>query len=210
MNQELSNIRKDFSQQALNEDNLLGNPIHQFKLWLNKAIESNLPEPTAMTLCTVSPEGIPSARVVLLKNLDENTGFWFYTNYESHKGNDLKHNPHAAINFFWPLLERQVRITGTVSKLDESDSDDYFYSRPIESQIGAIASPQSRVIESREQLEGWLANAKKGTIKRPDNWGGYALMPTEIEFWQGRASRLHDRIRYRLNGSEWKQERLAP
>lgn len=210
MNQDLSNIRKDFSQKALSEENLSGSPIHQFKLWLNEAIESNQPEPTAMTLCTVSPEGIPSARIVLLKNLDESTGFWFYTNYESHKGNDLKHNPHATLNFFWPLLERQVRITGTVTKISAPDSDAYFASRPIESQIGAIASPQSRVIESREQLENWLAEAKKGIIKRPEYWGGYALMPSEIEFWQGRASRLHDRIRYQLNDSEWKQERLAP
>ncbi len=210
MNRDLSNIRKDFSQKALNEENLSGNPIHQFKLWLHEAIESNQPEPTAMTLCTVSPEGIPSARVVLLKNLDESTGFWFYTNYDSQKGKELKQNPHATLNFFWPLLERQVRITGTVNKASAPDSDAYFDSRPLESRIGAIASPQSRVIESREQLENWLVEAKKGTIKRPENWGGYALMPSEIEFWQGRANRLHDRIRYSLNGSEWLQERLAP
>lgn len=210
MNKDISNIRKDFSQQALNEDDLADSPVHQFKLWLNEAIESSQPEPTAMTLCTVSPAGIPSARVVLLKNLDESSGFWFFTNYDSPKGNDLGHNRHAALIFFWPILERQVRITGTVTKISARDSDAYFDSRPMESRIGAIASPQSKVIESREQLEGWLAEAKKGIIKRPDNWGGYALMPTEIEFWQGRASRLHDRIRYRLNGNQWIQERLAP
>lgn len=210
MNKDISNIRKDFSQQALNEDDLADSPVHQFKLWLNEAIESSQPEPTAMTLCTVSPAGIPSARVVLLKNLDESSGFWFFTNYDSPKGNDLGHNHHAALIFFWPILERQVRITGTVTKISARDSDAYFDSRPMESRIGAIASPQSKVIESREQLEGWLAEAKKGIIKRPDNWGGYALMPTEIEFWQGRASRLHDRIRYRLNGNQWIQERLAP
>ncbi len=210
MNRDLSNIRKDFAQQALNENQLSNNPVHQFRFWLDEAIESNQPEPTAMTLSTVSPLGIPSARMVLLKNLDERTGFWFYTNYDSQKGNDLKHNPHAALNFFWPLLERQVRITGTVTKVSTLDSDAYFDSRPMESRIGAMASPQSQVIESREQLEGWLTEAKKGTLKRPDNWGGYSLMPTEIEFWQGRSNRLHDRIRYHLNGSEWKQERLAP
>lgn len=210
MNRDLSNIRKDFNQKALVQDGLAANPVHQFKLWLDEAIESSQPEPTAMTLCTVSKAGIPSARMVLLKNLSEDNGFWFYTNYDSQKGNDLKHNPHAALNFFWTLLERQVRITGTVTKISASNSDAYFASRPIESQIGAIASPQSRVIESREQLENWIAEAKKGVIKRPDNWGGYALLPNEIEFWQGRSNRLHDRIRYKMHGSTWKQERLAP
>lgn len=210
MNRDLSNIRKDFTQKALLQGSLAANPVQQFKLWLDEAIESSQPEPTAMTLCTVSSTGIPSARIMLLKNLAEDSGFWFYTNYDSQKGNDLKHNTHAALNFFWPLLERQVRITGTVTKISASNSDAYFASRPIESRIGAMASPQSQVIESREQLEGWLEDAKKRTIKRPDNWGGYSLIPTEIEFWQGRANRLHDRIRYRLNGSEWIQERLAP
>ncbi|SMO82755.1 Pyridoxamine 5'-phosphate oxidase [Saccharicrinis carchari] len=210
MNKDLSNIRKDFTQKELSEDTVVENPVHQFRLWLNEAIESEQPEPTAMTLCTVSPDAIPSARIVLLKKLDDNTGFWFYTNYDSHKGKDLAHNHHATLNFFWPLLERQVRITGTVSKVSISDSNAYFDSRPLDSRIGAIASPQSQVIESRDELKELLEEAKKGLIQRPKHWGGYALLPNEIEFWQGRASRLHDRIRYRLSGKDWVRERLAP
>lgn len=210
MNRDLSEIRKDFSRQALNKNNLLSNPVAQFRLWLNEAIESQLPEPTAMTLSTVSPGGIPASRVVLLKKLDEQSGFWFYTNYDSDKAYHLAHNPQAALNFFWPALERQVRITGLVTKVAASDSETYFNSRPMESRLAAIASPQSRVVSSRQELEERLAAAKKEDVKRPDNWGGYALIPNEVEFWQGRPGRLHDRIRYKKSHDEWIRERLAP
>ncbi|WP_027472739.1 pyridoxamine 5'-phosphate oxidase [Saccharicrinis fermentans] len=210
MNRDLSDIRNDFVKKELSEEHLSSDAIEQMKDWLNEAIENHEPEPTAMTLCTVSSSGVPSARIVLLKNIDERGNLWFYTNYSSRKGTDLKDNNHAAVNFFWPGLERQLRITGTVEKLAAEISDGYFESRPVDSQASAIASPQSQVVDSRAQLEQWFNEAKQGKMKRPANWGGYRLQASEIEFWQGRAGRLHDRVRYRHEKEEWVRERLAP
>lgn len=210
MNRDLSDIRKDFTKNKLTSEDLDRHPIVQFKLWLNEAIEHKEKEPTAMTLCTVSEEGIPSARIVLLKKLDDEGKFWFFTNYKSKKGNDIETNKHVAVNFFWPELERQVRITGIVEKIAEADSETYFQSRPLDSQISAIASPQSQVVESRKQLENWFNAAKEKPAKKPDDWGGYCVKPSEIEFWQGRSGRLHDRIRYRVEQNKWLKERLAP
>lgn len=212
MNRDLSNIRKDFTKEKLDEAKLSIHPILQFKLWLNEAIETKELEPTAMTLSTVSSSGLPSGRVVLLKNVSIEEGFWFFSNYESKKGKHLKQNNHAALNFFWPGLERQVRIEGSVEQISKAESDNYFKSRPIDSQISATISPQSNVIENREIIEKWYEDLKREQkeLSRPKNWGGYALMPLEIEFWQGRAGRLHDRIRYRLKDENWIKERLAP
>lgn len=212
MNRDLSNIRKDFTKEKLDEAQLSLHPVLQFKLWLNEAIEAKEPEPTAMTLSTVSPSGIPSGRIVLLKNVGISEGFWFFTNYESKKGKHLKQNNYAALNFFWPGLERQVRIEGCIEQISKVESDIYFMSRPIDSQISAIISPQSNVIANREELEKWYNNLKEKQteLTRPENWGGYTLMPFEIEFWQGRVGRLHDRIRYRLENKIWIRERLAP
>jgi pyridoxamine 5'-phosphate oxidase len=176
-------------------------------------MESGEPEPTAMVLSSVSPEMRPSSRVVLLKSVDEK-GFVFFSNYLSRKGMHLKANPFAALTFFWPLTERQVRIEGIVGKTDAEESDNYFYSRPLESRINAIISPQSQPIASRSHLETerekllLIGNAEN--IKRPEHWGGYRLKPDRIEFWQGRPGRLHDRIQYLLEGDIWEVNRLAP
>lgn len=212
MLRDLSNIRKDFNKAKLDEGDISSEPIEIFKLWLSDAIEGECIEPTAMTVSTVSKEGIPSSRILLLKNISDSGDFWFYTNYASRKGNELITKPYAALNFFWPLLERQVRIVGMACKLKDKESDDYFNSRPKDSQLSAVISPQSEVVESREQLEKWYEEAKNTNkaIKRPNNWGGYKLIPTEIEFWQGRVGRLHDRIRFKLNQGDWLKERLAP
>lgn len=212
MLRDLSKIRKDFDKAKLDENDIGASPIDTFKMWLSDAIESACVEPTAMTLSTVSKDGIPSSRILLLKNISDSGDFWFYTNYGSRKGSELKDKPYAALNFFWPQLERQVRIVGMASKLKEKESDDYFNSRPKDSQLSAIISPQSQVVESREQLEKWYEEAMESnkSIKRPSNWGGYKLIPTEIEFWQGRVGRLHDRIRFKLNQGDWLKERLAP
>lgn len=212
MLRDLSKIRKDFDKAKLDEDDIGSKPIEIFKEWLNDAIESECIEPTSMTVSTVSKDGIPSSRILLLKNISDVGDFWFYTNYDSRKGNELMYKPYAALNFFWPKLERQVRIVGMVSKLGDKESDDYFNSRPKDSQLSAIVSPQSQVIESRDQLEKWYDEAKTSNkaIKRPSNWGGYKVIPTEIEFWQGRVGRLHDRIRFKLKQGDWLKERLAP
>ncbi len=212
MNRDYSQLRKDFEKHQLNEAIFSQHPVYHIREWLNEAIEANEQEPTAMTLSTVSPKGRPSGRIVLLKYLDDVKGLWFFTNYDSKKGKHIKHNDFAALSFFWPGLERQIRIEGKIVKLTDSESDEYFYSRPKDSQIGAIISPQSQVIESREQLERWYNELKerKESLVRPQHWGGYALIPDEIEFWQGRAGRLHDRIRYRLDNMNWIKERLAP
>ncbi|MGQ1785811.1 pyridoxamine 5'-phosphate oxidase [Saccharicrinis sp. GN24d3] len=210
MKRDLSHIRSDYTRKKLLANQLDVDPINQIKAWLSEAIGKRELEPTAMTLSTVSGSGMPSSRMVLLKNIDKNGGLWFFTNYNSKKGSDLKENNNAAVNFFWPGLERQIRVTGVVEKISEVESEAYFNSRPFDSQVSAIASPQSRVVESREQLEHWFKEAKAQEIKRPVNWGGYALLPAEIEFWQGRPGRLHDRIRYRLIKDEWVRERLAP
>jgi pyridoxamine 5'-phosphate oxidase len=207
-------IRKDYTQKTLDEAGVAADAITQFGVWWEEAVKSEIDEVNAMTLATASKEGVPDARIVLLKDYDEK-GFVFFTNYSSSKGKQMAENPAACLVFFWKELERQVRISGRVEKVSEADSDDYFASRPEGSRIGAWSSPQSEVIPAREVIE---ANAikyseqfKDGTIPRPPHWGGYIVRPQVIEFWQGRPSRLHDRIRYSLgDGNNWKVERLAP
>ena len=207
-------IRKEYIQESLSEKDVNPNAIQQFSLWWNEALKSNIEEVNAMTLATASCDGLPSARIVLLKDFDEK-GFVFYTNYNSFKGQQLAENPRGCLVFFWKELERQVRITGLITKTPPFESDDYFNIRPEGSRIGAIASPQSQVIPSREWLEGEVEQLMKKlastSIARPPHWGGYRLMPAIIEFWQGRPNRLHDRIQYTLqDDGNWKIERLAP
>ncbi len=209
----IANIRKDYKLQSLHENEVATNPIHQFTTWWNEAISSNIDEVNAMTLATASAEGKPDARIVLLKGYDEN-GFVFFTNYQSRKALELAANPFATLVFFWKELERQVRIEGLVEKIPTADSDAYFNSRPVGSRIGAWASPQSTVISDRSLLEENVKQLEltysETEIPRPEHWGGYLVKPTQIEFWQGRSSRLHDRIRYALNNNNWVIERLAP
>ena len=209
----IADIRKDYKLQSLHENEVAANPTEQFTTWWNEAISSNIDEVNAMTLATSSTNGKPDARIVLLKGYDEN-GFVFFTNYQSRKAQELAANPFATLVFFWKELERQVRIEGTVEKIAAADSDAYFNSRPVGSRIGAWASPQSTVIRNRNLLE---ENVKQlelqyadGNIPRPEHWGGYVVKPTQVEFWQGRSSRLHDRIRYKLKNNNWIIERLAP
>ena len=210
----IADIRKDYSLKTLNEEEVADSPFLQFADWWQQAIESEIDEVNAMTLATASLEAVPSARIVLLKGYDEK-GFVFYTNYESAKGRELAENPKASLLFFWKELERQIRITGIVEKVSAAESDEYFLSRPTGSQIGAWASPQSHVIENRSWLERQVKMLEEKfsteAVTRPSHWGGYRVKPVIIEFWQGRSSRLHDRLQYSLqeNGS-WKIERLAP
>lgn len=207
----IHHIRENYTKSTLSIDDVSKNPTDQFKQWLDEAIQSEVNEPIAMTLATVDKTGQPSARIVLLKFIDED-GFTFFTNYDSNKGINIAQNPKAGIVFFWPELQRQVNIQGIITKTSDKVSDEYFYSRPIESQIGACASPQSSPIPAREILEENIKAIQESgkTIVRPIHWGGYTLNPTRIEFWQGRASRLHDRIVYTKTGINWKIERLAP
>ena len=210
----IADIRKDYQLQSLLESDIEKNPIDQFSTWWNQAIESQIDEVNAMTLATVDANHKPSARIVLLKEFDQN-GFVFFTNYNSKKGLDMLINKNVALVFFWKELERQVRIEGTVEKVSESVSDAYFNSRPEMSRIGAWASPQSTVISSREILETnfqhYQIEFEKKEINRPPHWGGYMVKPEVIEFWQGRSSRLHDRIVYgKDSDNEWKINRLAP
>jgi len=210
----IADIRKEYKLQSLSERDILKDPFAQFNKWWQEIISSNIDEPNAMTLATASADGMPDARIVLLKGFDEK-GFAFYTNYNSTKGQQLLENPRATLVFFWKELERQVRISGLVSLAPGNMSDDYFNSRPLGSRIGAWASPQSEAIESREWLEEneqRIATVWAGkTIPRPGHWGGYVVKPVKMEFWQGRPSRLHDRILYTLqNSGAWKIERLAP
>ncbi|MEP7376667.1 MAG: pyridoxamine 5'-phosphate oxidase [Chitinophagaceae bacterium] len=214
MQSDIAGIRKTYSQKTLSEKDIEPNPIKQFDKWWQEAIASDIDEVNAMTLATASADGIPSARIVLLKGFSEK-GFVFFTNYDSYKGKQLLENPKACLVFFWKELERQVRITGIVQKTSVQESDDYFYSRPAGSQIGASVSPQSTAIETREWLETRYAELEKkvndSPIQRPDHWGGYVVKPVIMEFWQGRPSRLHDRIEYSLQeDGNWKIERLAP
>lgn len=218
MNELLENMRRDYQRAALDESEVYEAPLRQFRLWLNEAIECNLPEPTAMTLATATREGYPSARIVLLKGVDD-TGFRFFTNYKSRKGEELAENTRVALVFCWLELERQVRIEGTVSKLTERESLHYFQQRPKDSQIAAWVSPQSRVVPNRAWLEAEYAKlqsqyADSEVLPKPEHWGGYLVQPYKVEFWQGRPSRLHDRILYTLTDLEpikrWKIERLAP
>jgi pyridoxamine 5'-phosphate oxidase len=210
---DLNEIRKEYTYSQLEIDNLDINPIVQFRYWLNDALKANVSEPTAMVLSTVGIEGIPSSRVVLLKNLDHD-GFTFFSNYESRKGIQIAQNPNASILFFWPQIERQVRIEGRVAKTPRHVSDEYFQSRPEGSKIGAWASPQSQIVPSREYLDNlqkdYIQLFKSRMLERPENWGGYKLFPQTIEFWQGRENRLHDRFEYKMNGSIWEIHRLAP
>ena len=211
----IADIRREYHLAALTEADVDADPLRQFERWLSEAIRAEVPEPTAMTLATADAAGRPSARIVLLKGASAD-GFDFYTNYDSRKGGELAARPEAALLFHWVELERQVRIEGPVAKVSAAESDAYFGSRPIPSRIGAWASPQSRVIPDRAWLEREFTAAEKrvGTsgsnVPRPAHWGGYRLAPEVMEFWQGRKSRLHDRIRYRHDGAQWRVERLAP
>ena len=214
MHDDIAKIRKDYKKYQLLETNIDKNPFTQFGIWLDEAIKAEIDEPTAMTLATVSTKGFPTARIVLLKAYDEK-GFVFFTNYESRKGRHLSKNPNAALVFFWKELERQVRIEGIVEKISKKESDAYFASRPIESQISACISEQSAVIPDRNFLEMmlqmFLKKKSDKPIERPENWGGYRVIPRRIEFWQGRENRLHDRIKYcNKHGNPWRIERMAP
>ena len=209
---DLSALRNDYSLKTLDEAHVDRDPMKQFGLWMVEAIHAGVPEPTAMGLSTVGVEGRPSGRIVLLKGVDAK-GFVFYTNYDSRKGRDLAAHPVAALTFLWKELERQVRIEGEVEKVSAAESDEYFNTRPLASRIGAWASPQSTPIEGREWLEHrWSALAvEHGTAPaRPANWGGYRVKADYLEFWQGRRSRLHDRIAYSRLGNAWEITRLAP
>lgn len=209
----LQNLRQDYRAAELNESDVNKNPIQQFERWFADAMKAQLYEPNVMTLATADRSGKPNARIVLLKGVDQN-GFSFYTNYLSQKGKEMKKNPQACLVFFWAELERQVRIEGKVEKLDKEASEKYFHSRPKGSQIGAIASPQSQIIANRALLETKVEELNEfyqdKTIPKPAHWGGYIVKPTSIEFWQGRTSRLHDRIKYDLINGKWQTTRLAP
>ena len=208
----LADLRKSYMKGSLSEEDVQANPIDQFNIWFDQARHAELPEPNAMTVASVDANRKPSARVVLIKEVNQ-AGFVFFTNYESRKGQALIANPHAALLFFWPELERQVRVEGSVEKLSDQESDDYFHSRPLDSRIGAWASPQSRVIKGRTEL---VTKAAEYALKfalnppRPPHWGGFRVKPEALEFWQGRPSRLHDRIQYIKENDDWKIQRLAP
>ena len=208
----IADLRKSYEKAELSEDASASDPLKQFERWLNEAIQSEVPEPNAMTVATVASNMRPSTRVVLIKGYDERGIVW-YTNYDSRKGQELAGNPFAALQFHWVELERVVRIEGRMEKISDAESDAYFHSRPLDSRIGAWASPQSQVIDGRTVL---VTNAAKYAAQfmlnppRPPHWGGYRLVPDEWQFWQGRRSRLHDRLRYRFNEGDWVRERLAP
>jgi pyridoxamine 5'-phosphate oxidase len=209
----IADIRRDYMKATLSEDKVEKDPFVQFGIWWDEALRAEIDEVNAMTLATVSAGDKPSARIVLLKGYDSK-GFVFYTNYQSRKGRDLEQYPHASLLFFWKELERQVRIDGPCEKVSEAESDEYFLSRPEGSRIGAWASPQSQVISSRDVLDQQiiaLENRFQGmSIPRPPHWGGYRVKPDQVEFWQGRPSRLHDRILYTRTASGWQINRLAP
>jgi len=213
----IEHLREDYNLATLEESDVFESPIRQFQTWFKAAHDTKIGEPNIMTLATASKEGVPSARIVLLKGVSDE-GFRFYTNYESHKGQELKENPNVSLVFFWEALQRQVRIQGTAYRLTEEQSTEYFQSRPKGSQIGAWASPQSQVLTDRNLLEDNVAEllkkyAEEEKLPKPPNWGGYIVKPYKIEFWQGRSSRLHDRLLYtlvELNPIKWTIERLAP
>lgn len=212
--QDLAQIRKEYRLHTLDEKSINASPFKQFETWFNEALTANVLEANAMTLATVSANNRPSARIVLLKGFTDQ-GFTFYTNYQSSKGKDLIENPYCSLSFFWPELERQVRIEGVSERVSAAESDAYFNSRPRESRLGAWTSPQSSVIASRQILEERYKTIEKqyagqDVIKRPTQWGGYLVKPFLIEFWQGRPNRLHDRIQFTLVDGSWKVSRLAP
>lgn len=209
----IDSVRKEYKMCELSEKEINNNPIQQFDLWLNEAIKAKVEEPTAMSVITLGTDGFPQSRIVLLKFFDEK-GFVFFTNYNSEKGVSIKKNPAVGLHFFWPELERQVRISGIAEKSDSKISDKYFFSRPFLSQISATISEQSKEIPTREYLENLFEKFKK-EIKnkdpqRPENWGGYLIKPIKIEFWQGRENRIHDRILYERQNEKWIFKRLAP
>lgn len=213
MKNNIASIRQDYLLATLNENDTFDDPILQFEKWFQEAIDSEIDEVNAMTLATVDETYKPHARIVLLKGVEENK-FIFFTNYDSHKGHEIAQNNRATLVFFWKELQRQVRVEGFLEKISEEESTSYFHSRPKESQIGAWASHQSQVLEKREDLENRFTELtsqyKNQTVPKPPHWGGYALNPTSIEFWQGRASRLHDRILYENVGGNWTKVRLNP
>lgn len=215
MQLDIENLRQDYRKASLDLQHVETNPFDQFQKWFKEAIDADVPEPNAMTLATCNASGRPSARIVLLKGFDEQ-GFVFFTNYNSRKGQEFEANPAAALVFWWIELERQVRIEGSVEKVTPEQSTEYFQSRPKGSQVGAWASPQSSVIGDRKELENKVKDIEEkykveDILPRPEHWGGYVVKPDLIEFWQGRPSRLHDRIQYRLQeDGSWKTERLAP
>ena len=207
-------IRTDYDLDSIDVSNCQADPVVQFAVWMQLAVEKGIPEPNAMNPATVSPEGMPSSRIVLLRNFDQ-AGFVFFTNYSSQKGRDMESTGKAALNFFWPELHKQVRIEGQVSRIEDWDSDEYFATRPRESQIGAWTSDQSKPLSGRSELEKKFENLtshfQDKNIPRPHHWGGYRVKPVRFEFWQGRPSRLHDRIRYDLEtDGSWKISRLYP
>lgn len=210
----ISLFRSEYFSNGIDDNNLASNPIDQFEIWFEEAVRNKVNMPNAMHLATVGTDGRPSGRIVLLKGFDER-GFVFFTNYDSKKGNDLKNNNHASVTFFWSELYHQVRIEGDVFQVPEGESDKYFHSRPRESQVSAISSEQSKILESRELLERKVGEIerrfKDQPIPRPANWGGFFIKPNLVEFWQGRTHRLHDRIQYRLEpDNTWNHQRLYP
>lgn len=212
-NEKLQKLREDYSKHSLDESDVNKNPFKQFERWMEEAVGAEVPEPNAMTLATVDANQKPHTRIVLLKGLEDDS-FIFYTNYGSDKGKELEQNPNASLCFLWLQLERQVRIDGTVEKIPKEESEAYFKQRPYKSQLGALASNQSAEVPNREFLEKKFADLEakypEGEVPMPESWGGYRVIPETIEFWQGRRSRLHDRIKYQLTGNKWEIKRLSP